>query len=143
MRIAVIADDNKKELMAQLCIAYCATLSKHVLCATVGTGKYIEEASGLKFELMMAGGAGGLEIVGSGVAYDEIDVVFYFREQDGRTPSMLQDDADLLRICDKHNVLVATNIATAEVIIRAIEAGDLDYREFINPLSGYNQRKKK
>lgn len=142
MRIAIIADDNRKELMAQFCIAYCGILSKHILCATVGTGKYIEEASGLKFELMLTGKAGGLEIVESRLAYDEIDIVLYFRDQDGRSAEMLRDDANLLRMCDKHNVLVATNIATAEVIIMALEAGDLDYREFINPLSRYNQSKK-
>ena len=142
MRIAIIADANRKELMAQSCIAYCGILSKHILCATVGTGKYIEEASGLKFELMLTGKAGGLEIVESRLAYDEIDIVLYFREQDGRSAEMLREDANLLRMCDKHNVLVATNIATAEVIIMALEAGDLDYREFINPLSRYNQSKK-
>ena len=79
MHIAIIADDDKKELMAQFCIAYCGILSRHHLCATQITGKYIMEATGLDIELLMAGRSGGGEQILSRVSYNEIDLVFYFR----------------------------------------------------------------
>ena len=142
MDIAIIADDSKKELMAQFCIAYSGILSKHHLSATQVTGKHISEASGLEIELLMAGIEGGAEQVASRIAYDEVDMLLYFRDSE---PKMMYDDTEsnLLRLCDVHNVLLATNIATAETIVSALERGDLDYRELINPRSEYNIRKRK
>ena len=61
MEIAIIADNNKKELMAQFCIAYCGILSRHHLCATYTTGHYISDATGLSIDTLMPGGAGGME----------------------------------------------------------------------------------
>ena len=84
MQIAIIADDNKKELMAQFCIAYCGILSRHHLCATQITGKYIMDATGLDIELMLSGSVGGGEQILSRVSYNEIDLVFYFRSTEPR-----------------------------------------------------------
>ena len=70
MEIALIADDTKKELMTQFCIAYCGILSKHNLCATGTTGKYIEEATGLKVEKLLSGEHGGEQQISSRVAYN-------------------------------------------------------------------------
>lgn len=141
MEIAIIADDNKKELMAQFCIAYCGILSRHHLCATHATGRYIAEATGLDIETYMPGASGGTEQINSRISYNEIDLVFYFRSTDyAKEPS---DAAlDLLRLCDVNNIPLATNIATAEVLVTALEAGSFDWRQFINPRSEYNQRKK-
>ena len=50
MQIALIAQDDKKELMAQLCIAYCGILAKHSLCSTATTGNFIKDATGLEIE---------------------------------------------------------------------------------------------
>ena len=61
MEIAIIADDNKKELMAQFCIAYCGILSHHHICATHVTGKYISDVTGLKIETYLSGHTGGTE----------------------------------------------------------------------------------
>ena len=82
MEIAIIADDNKKELMAQFCIAYCGILSRHNLCATHTTGRYISDATGLEIETYMHGSSGGLEQINSRISYNEIDLVFYFRSTD-------------------------------------------------------------
>ena len=82
MDIAIIADDNKKELMAQFCIAYCGILSRHHICATHITGKYIADATGLEIETFLAGSAGGAEQIASRISYNEIDLLFYFRSTD-------------------------------------------------------------
>ena len=142
MYIALIAEDNKKELMTQFCIAYCPILCKHHIYATHITGKYISDATGLEIETLLAGSAGGTEQIASMIAYDEIDLVFYFRN----TSSELQPseaEINLLRLCDVYNVPVATNIATAEVLVTALEAGSLNWREIINPKSEYNRKKNK
>ncbi len=141
MEIAIIADDNKKELMAQFCIAYCGILSRHHLCATHITGAYIAEATGLEIETYLSGHSGGTEQIASRVSYDEIDVVFYFRSTDpAKEPS--EAEMNLLRLCDVYNIPLATNIATAEVLVTAIDQGSLSWREFVNPRSSYNLRKK-
>ena len=141
MDIAIIADDNKKELMAQFCIAYCGILSRHHICATHTTGRYISEATGLDIENYMPGSGGGLEQINSRISYNEIDLVFYFRSTD---PSKEIHDYEntLLRLCDVHNVPLATNLATAEALVLALDKGELDWRQFINPRSQYNLSKK-
>ncbi len=141
MEIAIIAADVKKEIMTQFCIAYCGILSKHNLCATSITAKYISEATGLKIERMLTGDQGGEQQIATRVAYDEIDVLLCFR--DTRTDRPLNPvEEELLLTCDRYNIPVATNIATAEVLITALERGDLDWREFLNPMSEYNRKKR-
>jgi methylglyoxal synthase len=147
LNIALIAHDAKKELMTQFCIAYCGTLSKHSLCATGTTGKMVGEATGLEITRFLCGYQGGDEQIASRIAFDEIDILFYFRantpQNYGWVEQHNQVEQNLLRLCDVHNVLLATNIATAETIVSALERGDLDYRELINPRSEYNIRKRK
>jgi methylglyoxal synthase len=141
MYIALIADDHKKELMAQFCIAYSGILGRHNLCATHTTGSYISEVTGLDIETFLPGSFGGAEQIASRVAYDEIDLVFYFR--DNSSAEERYDPAlDLTRLCDANNIPLATNIATAEVLVTALDAGNFNYREFVNPRSEYNLRKK-
>lgn len=141
MDIAIIADNNKKELMAQFCIAYCGILSRHHLCATHITGKYISDATGLDIETFLAGSTGGVEQIAAKISYNEIDMVFYFRSTDpAKEPS--EAETNLLRLCDVYNIPLATNIATAETLVTALGNGDLNWREFINPTSEYNKRKR-
>ena len=141
MEIAIVAHDKKKELMAEFCTAYCGILCKHNLCATAVTASYISEATGLHIDRMMSGEHGGEEQIASRIAYNEIDVLLYFR--DTRAGAVVKPaELELLRACDQFNIPVATNIATAEVIITALERGDLDWRSFVNPHSEYNQNKK-
>ena len=141
MEIAIIANDSKKELMTQFCIAYLGTLSKHNLCATSITAKYISEATGLEIEKLLTGEHGGEEQIISRLAYNEIDVLLNFRDT---SPDATYNEVEneLLRMCDLYNVPVATNIATAEVIITALERGDLSWREIVNPRSEYNMKKR-
>ena len=140
MEIAIIAHDLKKELMAQFCIAYCGILNKHNLCATATTAKYISEATGLHIDRLMSGEQGGEQQIASRISYNEIDILLYFR--DTRASSKVsENEMELLRMCDQYNIPVATNIATAEVIITALDRGDLDWREYLNPHSHYNSKK--
>lgn len=130
MKIAIIANNEKKELMVQLCIAYCGVLSKHSLCSTAATGNLISEYTGLKIEKMLTGAGGGVEQIASRISLDEIDVLLYFRSTDPNDPECESSNA-LLRLCDLYNVPVATNLATAEAIILALDRGDLDWRNNI------------
>lgn len=140
MEIAIIAHDMKKELMTQFCIAYCGILSKHNLCATSITAKFISEATGLHIERLLTGEHGGEQQIASRIAYNEIDVLLYFR--DTRQKDFYdENDHELLRLCDYYNVPYATNIASAEVLVCALDRGDLDWREIVNPRSDYNRRK--
>ena len=141
MYIAIIADDNKKELMAQFCIAYCGILSRHHLCATHITGKYISDATGLEIETFLAGSSGGTDQIAARVSYNEIDLVFYFRSTDP-SDMIYEGEQNLLRLCDVYNVPLATNIATAEALVTALDNGMLNWRELVNPRSEYNMRKK-
>lgn len=139
MEIAIIAHDLKKELMTQFCIAYCGILSKHSLCATSITAKYIYDATGLNIERLLAGDQGGDQQIASRIAYNEIDILLYFRDT---RPGAGFDETEheLLCLCDMYNIPVATNIATAEALICALDRGDLDWREIVNPRSALNRK---
>lgn len=130
MNIALTAHDAKKELMVQFCIAYCGILSRHNLCATGTTGKLVEDATGLSIHRFLSGPQGGDQQIAARIACNEIDLLLYFRD-----PMQKQNqephDKNLLRLCDLNNIPVATNIATAEVLIHGLERGDLDWREIV------------
>ncbi len=132
MNVALIAHDAKKELMVQFCIAYCGVLSRHNLCATGTTGKLVSEATGLDIFRFLSGSQGGDQQIASRIACNEIDLLIFMR--DANTSTQKEPDiAGLLRLCDVHNIPVATNIATAEALIHALERGDLDWRNIVNP----------
>lgn len=130
MNIALIAHDTKKELMVQFCIAYCGILSHHTLMATGTTGKMIEQAAGLDITKFMSGSQGGEQQILSRISYDEIDLLLLFRDPSGHKMGE-PDEYELLRLCDAHNIPVATNIATAEVLIHGLERGDLEWRDIL------------
>ena len=115
MNIALIAHDAKKELLVQFCIAYCGIISRHDVCATGTTGKLVS----------------GQQIA-SRIACNEIDLLIFFRDPLSPKPHE-PSDHDLLRLCDVHNIPFATNIATAEALIRGVERGDFEWREIVNP----------
>ena len=143
MEIAIIAHDAKKELMVQFCIAYCGVLAKHHICATKATGKMVSDATGLEIEQLLPGRQGGIDQIMSRIAYNEIDILLYFRDNNTTADfNELLTDSGLVRECDIHNTPVATNIATAETIICALERGDLDWRQFVNPKSEYNRHRR-
>lgn len=132
MNIALIAHDAKKELMTQFCIAYCGILSKHNLCATGTTGKIVSEATGLEIHRYLSGVQGGEQQIGSRIACNEIDLLLMFSDPLNPKPTE-PNEANLLRLCNVHNIPVATNIATAEALIQALARGDLDWRDIVNP----------
>lgn len=130
MTIALIAHDAKKELMVQFCIAYCGVLSRHNIVATGTTGKVVSEATGLDIVRFLGGPQGGAQQIASRIGCNEIDLLLMFRDPLNPKPSE-PDERVLLRLCDVHNIPVATNIATAEVLIHGLERGDLDWREIV------------
>ncbi len=132
MNIALIAHDSKKEPMTQFCIAYCGILSRHDLCATATTGRLIAEATGLSINKYMSGAQGGVQQISARVSSDEIDMLLFFRDPNSVKAHEPNEQA-ILRLCDVHNVPVATNIATAEVLVMGLDRGDLDWRELVNP----------
>lgn len=132
MNIALIAHDAKKELMVQFCIAYCGILSRHNLCATGTTGKMVAEATGLKITRYLSGSQGGDQQIAARISCDEIDLLLFFRDP-MNAKEHEPNDNDMFRLCDTRNIPVATNIATAEVLIHGLERGDLDWRNIVNP----------
>ena len=131
MYIALMSHDNKKDLMVQFCSAYAGILSRHVLCATNTTGRMISEATGLKIHLFLSCQHGGSQQIGARIAYNEFDMVLFFN-----SPQDNEMDKDVLyitRLCDQHSVPVATNVATAELLIHGLARGDLDWRLGMNP----------
>ena len=130
MNIALIAHDSKKELMVQFCIAYCGILSHHDIRATGTTGKLVAEATGLHLQRYLSGSQGGDQQLASSISCNEVDLLIFFRDP-LNAKSHEPNDINILRLCDVHNIPVATNIATAEALIHALERGDLDWREYM------------
>lgn len=127
MNIALIAHDNKKKLMENLCVAYRHILSKHKIYATGTTGQLVEDATNLPVSRYLAGHLGGEQQMRSQVELNDIDLVIFMR--DPLTAKLYEPDINsLLRICDAYNIPVATNLATAEALLLALDRGDLDWR---------------
>ena len=130
MNIALIAHDSKKELMVQFCIAYCGILSRYSLCGTGTTGQLVSEATGLHIQRFLSGSQGGDQQLASSISCNEVDLLLFFRDPLNAKANE-PNDINILRLCDVHNIPVATNIATAEALIHALERGDLDWREYM------------
>ncbi|CRZ34368.1 methylglyoxal synthase [Herbinix hemicellulosilytica] len=128
MNIGMIAHDAKKKLMQNLCIAYRGILSKHTLYATGTTGRLIEEVTNLTVHKYLAGHLGGTQQLGTQIEHNQIDLVIFLR--DPLSPKSHEPDFNnISQLCDKYNIPLATNLATAELLIKALERGDLDWRE--------------
>jgi methylglyoxal synthase len=128
MNIAFIADAAKKKLMQNFCIAYRGILMRHELYATGTTGQLIEDSSGLNVHKLLPGYVGGEEQLGVMIEQNGLDLLFYFRDpQEERRNAW--DINKAIRLCDMHNVPLATNIATAEMLLKSLEKGDLEWRE--------------
>lgn len=130
MNIGLMAQDAKKELMVQFCIAYWGILNRHSLCATATTGKLVSEATGLKVQKLLSGSHGGDQQIASLIACNEIDLMLLFRDPINKIKNV-ENIYNILRLCDVHNIPVATNIATAEVLIHGLKRGDLDWRDIV------------
>ena len=131
MNIAIMSHTKKQDLMVQFCTAYCGVLSKHTICATNATGRMISEATGLSVNLFMTHEHGGIEQIGQRIIYNEIDMVLFFNSP--LDDEMDRDVMSIARLCDQHSVPMATNVATAELLIHGLARGDLDWRAVMNP----------
>ena len=128
MRIALIAHDAKKKLMQNFCIAYRGILSRHKLYATATTGRLIEEVTNLNIHKHLAGHLGGMQQIGAQIEQNEIDLLIFLR--DPLNPKRHEPDVnDVVKLCDIHNIPMATNLATAELLIKSLDRGDLEWRE--------------
>jgi methylglyoxal synthase len=128
MKIAFIADAAKKKLMQNFCLAYRSTLMKHELYATGTTGQLIEDSTGLTLHKLLPGYVGGEEQLGIMIEQDQLDLLFFFRDpQENR--KNVWDINKAIRLCDMHSIPLATNIATAEILLKSLEKGDLEWRE--------------
>ena len=131
MNIALTAQDKKKELLVQFCTAYKSVLAKHNVSATATTGRLVADATGLPITLFLSHNQGGHQQVDARIAYNEIDLVLMFTDPNGIDPWEDQQIVQTIHLCDTHNVPVATNLASAEMLILGLQRGDLDWREMV------------
>ena len=129
MNIGFIAHDTKKKLMQNFCIAYRGILSKNELYATGTTGRLIEEVTNLNIHKFLAGHLGGEQQLGAQIEHNDIDLIIFLL--DPIAPKTHEPDVhNIVRLCDMHNIPIATNLATAELLIKALDRGDLEWRQF-------------
>ena len=130
MNIGLIAHDAKKILMQNLAIAYRGILRKHDIYAKGTTGRLIEEVTNLNIHKYLAGHLGGEQQLASQIEHNQIDMVIFLR--DPLSPKSHEPDVNnVIHLCDTYNIPCATNLATAELLIKALDRGDLEWREII------------
>ena len=128
MNIGLIAPESKRKLIQNFCIAYRGSLSKHKLFATGTTGRLIEEVTNLSVHKYLAGNLGGEQQIGAQIEHNEIDLMIFLR--DPLAPDMHKPDINyIVKLCDMHNIPLATNLATAELLIKSLDRGDMQWRE--------------
>ena len=127
MKVGLLAHDSKKKLMQNFCIAYRGILTRHELYATGTTGTLIEEVTNLKIHKFLPGETGGVRQLTSQIEQGNLDMIIFLRdpstEYDGEP-----DLSSVIRLCDMYNIPIATNLATAELLIHALERGELEWR---------------
>lgn len=131
LQIAFIAHDRKKDEMVNFITAYENAFKDAKLYSTGTTGSRIMEKTSLEIHRFMSGPLGGDQQIGALVAQDELDLIIFLRD-----PLMAQphepDIIALLRLCDVQGIPVATNIATAELLVKAMMRGDFAWRELVH-----------
>ncbi len=128
MNVGLIAHDSKKKLMQNFCIAYRGILGRNELFATGTTGRLVEEATNLSVHKYLPGPLGGDYQFCAAIESNELDMVIFLR--DPLVPKSKEPDvAKVMKLCDAHNIPLASNVATAELLIHALDRGDLDWRE--------------
>lgn len=128
MNIALIAHDAKKKLMQNFCIAYRGILSRNELYATGTTGRLIEEVTNLSVHKFLAGHLGGEQQISAQIEHNQMDLVIFLR--DPSNPKSHEPDVNnLIKLCDMYNIPLASNLASAELLIKSLDRGDLEWRE--------------
>ena len=131
MKIALIAHDRMKEEIVQLAVAYASILSEHELYATGTTGQRIMDATSLDITRFLSGPLGGDQQIGAMIARNEMDMIIFLRDPLTSQPHE-PDIQALLRLCDVHKIPVATNLGTAEILLRSLGQGELDWRKIVH-----------
>ena len=127
MNIGIIALNSKKSLIEDFCVAYKGILMRHEIYATGTTGRRIEEGTNLHIHKFLAGSLGGDKQFTEMIERNDMDMVIIFYNPvivSSREP----DVAKIIRCCDQYNIPLATNIASAEMLIMGLDRGDLDWR---------------
>ncbi|MEC3656259.1 methylglyoxal synthase [Bacillus sp. CIS52] len=130
MKIALIAHDKKKQDMVQFTTAYKDILSRHELYATGTTGLKIQEATGLSIERFQSGPLGGDQQIGALIAANALDLVIFLRDPLTAQPHE-PDVSALIRLCDVYAIPLATNMGTAEILVRTLDGGAFDFRNLV------------
>jgi methylglyoxal synthase len=128
MNVGLIAHDTKKRLMQNFCIAYRGILCRHELFATGTTGRLIEEVTNLNIRKYLAGSMGGEQQLAAQIESNQMDLVIFLRDP-LHAKETEPDVINVIKLCDMYNIPVATNLATAELLIKALDRGDLEWRE--------------
>lgn len=128
MNIGLVAHDAKKKLMQNFCVAYRGILSKNDLYATGTTGRLVEEVTNLTIHKFQAGHLGGTQQLGAEISHNNIDLVIFLRDPLSPKPHEPEIN-NIMKLCDMHNIPIATNLATAELLIKSLDRGDLEWRE--------------
>ena len=128
MNIGLIAHDSKKKLMQNFCIAYRGILCKNDLYATGTTGRLIEEVTNLSIHKYLAGHLGGSQQLAAQIEHNQIDLVIFLRDP-VTVKSHEPDVNNTVHLCDMYHIPLATNLATAELLIKSLDRGDLEWRE--------------
>lgn len=139
MNIALIAHDKKKNDLVQFATAYKNIFAKHSLFATGTTGLRISEATGLNITRFQSGPLGGDQEIGAMIAKNQMDAVFFFRDPLTAQPHE-PDVTALVRLCDVYSIPLATNMGTAELLIRGLELGLIDWRNIVKENGEMNER---
>ena len=120
MKIALIAHDKKKDAMIELAKEHKDFLAKHELYATGTTGTLIMGGTGLKITRRKGGPRGGDQQIGSMIADGALDLVIFLRDPLTAQPHE-PDVSALLRLCDVQSIPLATNVKSAEIMLKALE----------------------
>ncbi|ADU30160.1 methylglyoxal synthase [Evansella cellulosilytica] len=130
MNISFIAHDRKKDDMVQFVTAYEQVLKEHTLFSTGTTGERIMEATSLSIHRFQSGPLGGDQQIGAKIAENEMDLVVFFKDPLAAQPHE-PDITALIRLCDVYSIPLATNMATAEILLRGLQRGDFKWREIV------------
>lgn len=128
MKIVLLSDTSRNELLVNFCIAYKQILARHELLSPINTARLIEESTSLRPITFTTDTANIYSQLAAIASYNEIDALIFLRD-----PSTIAPDTQqrLFQACDKNSIPYATNTATAEILVLAISRGDLDWRDLV------------
>ena len=127
MKVGLISHDSKKRLMQNFCIAYRGILARHELYATGTTGNLVQEVTNLKVHKFLPGETGGTRQLASQIEQGNLDMIIFLRDPNSGMDER-SDLSSILSLCDMYNIPIGTNLATAELLIHALERGELEWR---------------